>query len=85
VAQVDLRRVVGDEINLFFPQERLEVRLRDVGSNEAGLRRHFLAGPRREVVHDDDAVPVVQMPLRHVRADEAGTTGHEDVHNSRSA
>ena len=84
VAEVDLRGVVRDEVDLLLAQERLEVRRRDVGLDEPGLVGETFLAPRREVVHDDDTVAVGEVPFRHVRADEAGPARHEDVHRMRS-
>ena len=80
VAQVDLRGVVRDEVDLLLAQERLEVRLGDVRLDEAGLLRQPLAPARGEIVDDHDAVAVGEVPPGHVRADEAGAAGDEDVH-----
>ena len=80
VAQVDLGGVMGDEVDLLLAQERLQIHLRDVGLNEPGFLGEPLAAARGQIVHDDDAVPVRQVSFRHVRADEARASGHEDVH-----
>ena len=54
----------------------------DVGLDEAGARRapSLSRSPVVEVVHDDDLVPVGQVPRRHARADEAGPAGDQNVH-----
>ncbi len=80
VAKVDLGRVVRHEPDLFLAQQRLEVGLGDVGVDEAGGLGQALAAARGEVVDDDDAVAVGQVPLGHVRADEARASRDEDVH-----
>ena len=85
VTQIDLRGVVRDELDLLFAKKRLEVCLRDVGLDEPGLLRDLLPAPGGQVVNDDHAMAVFQMPLRHVRPDESRAPGHENVHNSDHA
>ena len=60
VAQVDLRRVVRDELDLLLSQERLEVRPRRCRPGRTGRPRAPFRAARGEVVHDDDAVAVVR-------------------------
>ena len=59
------------KLDLLLAQQGLEVRLGDVGLDEAGGLGQALAPARGEVVDDHDAVAVGQVPLGHVRADEA--------------
>ncbi len=70
------------EMNSIFssPQQGLEVGLGDVGLDEAGGLGEALAPARGKVVDDHDPVSVGQVPLGHVRADEARASRDEDVH-----
>jgi hypothetical protein len=83
VPKIDLRRVMRDELDPLLAQERLEVRLGQVGLDEARAVGNRIAAACREVVDDDQAMPVGQMAARHVRADEAGAASDEDVHRGR--
>ena len=83
VPQVDLRGVVRDELDLLLAQEGLEVDRRDVGLDEPRGLGQALAPAGGEVVDDHDPVAVREVPLRHVRADEARAARHEDVHRMR--
>ena len=66
VPQIDLRGVVGNEFDPLLAKNGLEVGFRDVRPDETRPLRHLLAPPGREVVHDDDAMAVVQVPPGHV-------------------
>jgi hypothetical protein len=45
VTQVDLRRVVRDEVDLLFLEKRFEVGLRDIRADEARARGDFSRRP----------------------------------------
>ena len=81
VPQVDLRRVVRDEVDLLLAQQRLEVGLGDVGLDEArGLGEPSRGGPVERSSTTTTRWPSARCRLRHVRADEARAAGDEDVH-----
>ena len=80
VSQIDVRGVVGDELDLFLGQQWREVRLGNVGVDEAGGLRKALAAAGGQVIHDDDPVPIGKVAFGHVGADEARAAGDEDVH-----
>ena len=80
MADVDLSGVVGDRVDRLFPQQGLEVRLGDVGFDEPGGRGDLLAATRRQVVHDDDPVPLADEPGSEVASDESRSARDEDVH-----
>ena len=80
VSIVGLRRVVRDDVDLFFRQERFEVGFRHVRLDQPRSCRDLFGAAGGQVVHDDDPVSVREVASRHVRADEARTARHHDVH-----
>ena len=55
--------------------------IRDVALNQVRAPRHVLRVACGQVVEHADAVTVVDELLSEVGADEAGTTGDQDLHD----
>ena len=74
-----LRRQVADEIRAAGECLLERVSLGDVQLLEPRAFRHVRARARREVVDDEHVVAALHEHLGDVRADEAGSSGHDDA------
>ena len=79
-ARIKQLRATQRPIDYPSRQERFEVGFRHVRLDQPRSCRDLCGAAGGQVVHDDDPVSVRDVASRHVRADEARTARHHDVH-----
>ena len=77
-ANIDLRRVVVDQVEADIPDQLRGAGIGDVHLDELGAGGNVRQAARREVVHNPHPIASFDVGVRHVAPDEAGTAGNQD-------
>src|SRR5205807_6546804 len=80
--EVRLGRVVRHHLRALFAEDVGEVAAADIHRVEPRARRRAVAPAAHQRVDHRDAVTGLEVRVRHMGADEARSSGHEDPHST---
>jgi hypothetical protein len=73
---------MNDDIGPFIAKDSLQSPALDIQLIQAGSAIDIFPRPGRQVIHDDDLVPLFYEPIDHMRADESCAARYEYLHHS---